>query len=473
MNVTGALAIFLALASTGSAQPSPDWPRLREGWRRRIASIRESGQLPLFDIGSSYSGIALGLEALQRKMDLLGLAVAVLSPEPQAQWLDSERPADWRAETGRLSAGAPERVLPARAADLGRLDDVLAGAEAGRYPVLGEFAFFAHPSNETWVLPVAGGREDVDIPLDGPLGDQLFAFSQRTGTPFLLQYEAEDRRLPVLEKMLDKYPGAKVIWRHLGRLRYPRKARLFGPDYARRLLAGHPNLYFELSGTDLQDVYVPTGEPDSFLWDRRARRLDDGWTRLIAERPWRFLSGLGLDSIDWAVLEREVAARRALIAQLPPPARDIVAYRAAWKLLFGEDLGAALPPPPAGAAAGFDWTALKRGWRARLEEIERRGLTPLIDMGVTYNELTFDGAALAREMDEDGVAMLALSPELIGDDWTSTPDWTASLRSLASSDRSASSRSRTPTSRRRRRRAAILTGSSTRSWPTFPGAAIR
>lgn len=45
----------------------------------------------------------------------------------------------------------------------------------------------------------------------------IFQLSQECGIPFLIHHEAEDGLLPELEAMLQEFPGAKVVWCHVGR----------------------------------------------------------------------------------------------------------------------------------------------------------------------------------------------------------------------------------------------------------------
>ena len=142
--------------------------------------------------------------------------------------------------------------------------------------------------------------------------------------------------LEPLEKMLARYPRAKVVWCHLGQVRYASRCRRYGPDYVRSLLGRFPNLHFDLASTDI--VYPGSGERQCTLVDRRAGGLRADWRAVIEESPWRFHSALDLDEGKMDQLEARAAALRALLGGLSPQARAIVAYRASWKLLFGEEL---------------------------------------------------------------------------------------------------------------------------------------
>lgn len=60
----------------------------------------------------------------------------------------------------------------------------------------------------------------------------------------------------------------------------------------------------------------------------------------------------------------------------------------------------------------FDIPALKRGWQARLRRVAATRHVPLIDIESSYNPGDFDPRDYARRMDQLGVAMLALSPQI-------------------------------------------------------------
>ncbi len=62
---------------------------------------------------------------------------------------------------------------------------------------------------------------------------------------------------PELERMLAKYPKAKVVWCHIGRNRNPGTWKRFSkPDGVREMILKYPNLYFDLvqSKARLQNV---------------------------------------------------------------------------------------------------------------------------------------------------------------------------------------------------------------------------
>lgn len=335
------LAGLCAAASTDTAQPQPwDWPALKAGWRQRIIQVGK-GQLPLVDDLSTFSGMSLGAARLKEKMDGAGVAWMAVSPWLGEEFEEASADADRSEALRKLMASGPDYFMPIPAADLdgaGALKRLLDAALRDGYPFLGEFRFRSYPPNRLWFAGPARAQSDEKIPIDGPLGQMLFSFSQEHGLPFLILYEVEDPLLPPLEKMLARYPGAKVVWRRLGQVCYKERSRDYGPRYVEGLLEKYPNLYFDFSWTDARDYYVGSREFTSVLWDRRSGNLDDGWRRLILRHPWRFMSGLGLSPDTWLYFDQAAAARRRLLGQLPPEVGEIVAYKAVWRFLFGEDL---------------------------------------------------------------------------------------------------------------------------------------
>jgi len=57
-----------------------------------------------------------------------------------------------------------------------------------------------------------------------------------------------------------------------------------------------------------------------------------------AANPWRFLAALDLGGDRMDDLPKPVGTTRLFMDGLSPEAREIVGYRAAWKVLFEEDL---------------------------------------------------------------------------------------------------------------------------------------
>ncbi len=313
-----------------------DLAQLKQGWRQRIEAFRVSGKLPVIDIESSFAAGRFDPARYSRDMDDSGVAITVFSAETQNNWSQFTR---------RLIAADPSRYIPGGQAGVppawteapqAMLDDAEARLAEG-YPVLGEFEFRHYPSPRQ--LQRGQTSRDLVIPIDGPLGHRLFQIAQATGRPFQLHYEIEDGLLGPLEAMLRQYPGARVIWCHLAQLRYQNRNTRYGPDYVRRLIEAHPNLYFDTAFGGPDSVYGGSGELHSRIWDRQrpGGGILPAWAQLIRDHPWRFLSALDIGGDRMERLPEWMRTQRRFLDALPAEVREIVAYKAAWKLLFGED----------------------------------------------------------------------------------------------------------------------------------------
>ena len=150
----------------------------------------------------------------------------------------------------------------------------------------------------------------------------------------------EDGLLPPLDKMLSRYPGARVIWCHLGRVRFGHRGRRYTAEYVRDMLARHPNLYFDISCSDAESVWPrKNGERVSRMWDENREHLRPEWVDVVSSYPDRFLAAfdLGTDRLDERHLVHYDACVRRLLGELPADVRSRVAYRNAWRLLFREE----------------------------------------------------------------------------------------------------------------------------------------
>lgn len=311
-----------------------DLARLKQGWRERVEAVRAGGRLPVIDIESSFAAGRFDPARYSRDMDDAGVALTVFSAETQNNWSQSTR---------RLIAADPSRYIPGGQAGVqpawtenpdAMLDDAEARLADG-YPALGEFEFRHYPSPRQ--LQRGQTSRDLATPIDGPLGHRLFQISQKTGRPFQLHYEIEDGLLGPLEAMLRQYPGAKVIWCHLAQVRYQNRNTRYGPDYVRRLIEAHPNLYFDTAFGGPDSIYGGSGEAHARIWDRQRGGILPAWAQLIREHPWRFLSALDIGGDRMERLPEWMRTQRRFLDALPAEVREIVAYKAAWKLLFNED----------------------------------------------------------------------------------------------------------------------------------------
>jgi predicted TIM-barrel fold metal-dependent hydrolase len=313
-----------------------DLATLKRNWRQRIGAMRAAGVMPLIDIESNPSE-EMDMQSFAREMDKEGVALIAFSGLPQGRgWSDAARyavaadpwryipagdggiPPEWRKNPTSFARTSRERILK------------------DGYPMMGEYEFRHYPSPDQ----IQRGRMDRDehLPLDSAAGHLLFAFSAESGISFQIHQEIEDQYLPVLEKMLKQYPNAKVIWCHLSQMRYQARNTFYGAGYVRKLIEQYPNLYFDLFVGPPGNPYPLSNEEPGKYWDLATGKLKPEWAKLIADHPWRFMIALDLNPFIMQRFARKVGMQRAVLDSLPASVRDIVAYKAAWKLLFNEEI---------------------------------------------------------------------------------------------------------------------------------------
>ena len=329
------------LRAAGAAEPPVDWPQLKVGYARRLKKLLAAGGLPYIDIESSCNSGRLDLDALAASMDRLGIGMMALSADIGRGQFDRGVRFDGLSE--RLLAAWPDRFVPV--GDGGQppalteapgefLDAQEAAARSRRIMLLGEYEFRHYPSPRQ--VKRGDLARDVAIPLDGPLGHRLFGIAAATGAPLQLHYEVEDGLLPPLERMLAQYPQARVVWCHLAQVRYAERAAGYSAAYVDALIRRFPNLYFDTAFGDSSSIYPLSNQRHARVWADDASLRQD-WRDLIVAYPARFLSALDLGGDRMERIAEYDFAHRAFLARLPPETRHHVAYRSAWRLLFGEE----------------------------------------------------------------------------------------------------------------------------------------
>jgi hypothetical protein len=341
----GALPPPSLVLNAAPLAPVPfDLESMKSKWRSRIAAVKAQGRLPIIDVESSFSPGRFDAAGFGRSMDELGVALVMFSPAIGAEGAASSGKL-WHDAARRLVGMDPWRYVPTSTAGiypawteqpLAFVDATIAHVEAESYPLLGEFEFRHYMSGRQ--AKRGESFRDVDISIDGPAGQRLFEFAERTGLSFQIHFEVEDRLLPKLEEMLARYPKAKVIWCHVGQVRYAERAQSYGPQYVRRLIETYPNLYFDLAFGGPNSIYPFSKQHHATVWDRSKGGVKAEWVKVIAQHPWRFLAALDLGGDRMDQLSEKVQVLRAFLSGLPPETRAIVAYKAAWKLLFGDEL---------------------------------------------------------------------------------------------------------------------------------------
>ena len=301
------------------------------GWRRRIQSILDRKRLPIIDMEATYVPGKTHVDKIVDWMDEQDIAQIAFAPAFSS---DGEPSLE-------LHRKYPEYFIPTtNSGEFPRwwndpetfLDVVKGDLKAGNYFLMGEHEFRHYPSPEQ----VKAGQtfRDITIPLDGPAGQALFQLSEATGVAFQLHYEIEDRLLPVLEQMLTRYPGAKVIWCHLAMIRYPDRATRYTPDYVSSLIERFPGLHFDLAVPDPNHVYGPSGAHDATLYS--GGRLDDRWKAVLEKYPDRFVAASDYrPPIEHAYTSNIQRQKTLILGELNEKARHQIAYGNAWRLVAG------------------------------------------------------------------------------------------------------------------------------------------
>lgn len=314
-----------------------DFAKAKQGYLNRIQSIKKSGLIPIIDIESSYNPLTFDLQSFIQAMDRAGVAQVCLSlTQPKKL---AEQGQIWNYDSDQLAIKYPEYFIPtgnggvdpAWTKNIDRfLDENERSIVQQKTPLMGEFEF-RHYSSPGEIQ--RGLDRDVNIAIDSPQGHRLFAFAQKTGVPFQIHYEIEDGLLAPLEKMLTQYPNAKVIWCHLAQIRYSSRSSIYSPEYISGLLDKHQNLYIDMAFGSHRSRYPLNGELHARYWANQ-----DAWNQLIIAKPYRFLAALDLGGDRIEKLGEWTQRLRFILNVLPNEVAEIVAYKAAWKLLFNETL---------------------------------------------------------------------------------------------------------------------------------------
>mgnify|MGYP006291618825 CR=1 FL=1 len=328
----------LSFTKTTYAASPFNFIKARAAYIERLLKIKRSGTLPIIDIESSYNPLNLSLGSFTRSMDKAGIALMCFSvdqPEKfvnQGQiWSDDaleayEKYPEYFIPTGNGGTDPAWTRYPVKFLDLQEQF-----IQQHKYPMMGEFEVRHYPSPRQ----IERGEiyRDVNIPIDGHLMERVFKLSEKTNLPFQIHYEIEDQLLDPFARMLTKFPKAKVIWCHFAQIRYQQKSKRYNPSMLDNWLNKFPNLYIDTAFGNANSTYPLSGEKHARFWSNTKE-----WTDLIVSKPYRFLAALDIGGDRMNKVEDWTSNLREFLNILPQPARDIVAYKAAWRLLFKENL---------------------------------------------------------------------------------------------------------------------------------------
>ncbi len=304
-------------------------------------AIKNRGKLPVIDIESCFNPGKLDAKEYAKSMDKNAIALVAFSPQVSREAHNNTGEL-WTEDARRAVAVDPTRFIPATVAGIYPVftqdpllfvDKTISMVEKDHYPLMGEFEFRHYMSPRQFKKGAV--HRDVTVPIDSVAGHRLFRFSARTGISFQIHYEIEDVLLKPLEEMLARYPNARVVWCHLAQVRYPGRAKQYNAAYVRKLIEKHPHIYFDLAFGNAKSVYPGSGEYQSTVWERTGR-VKQVWIELICDHPYRFLAALDIGGDRMDHVDKNTNTLRTFMGHLPGDVQEIVAYKAAWQLLFNE-----------------------------------------------------------------------------------------------------------------------------------------
>lgn len=311
-------------------------------FQERIRGLQRQGVLPIIDTEFHHGG-GVEIESVIKEMDENGVALIWLAPILK---LGSE-------ESLRLNELHPDRFVPTtvngdskkwHSGDKGFLNKLAKDVRSGKYFAMGEFEARHYPSSTN--------TRDVHTPVDSEGMEVVFQLSSETGIPFSLHHEAEDALLPELERMLAKYPKAKVIWDHVGRNRnYETWKKFRKADAVREFLSKYPNLYFDFlpsrPGSKYRydgKGYGSEGYVEGVMYDYSSATvsLDAEWKKVIEEFPDRFVLGSDANTggglAKFEKYDRITYIYRDIILKgVKKDVAEKIAFKNAWKLMTGKD----------------------------------------------------------------------------------------------------------------------------------------
>lgn len=347
-SLLGALAVgCLLCVPSGFAQDGRQ--STVAAWRRRVQGMLERGRLPLIDLQATYiseasvqsnpgivrsGGKASDVAQMLRWMDELDIALLAFAPA----FASSGEP------SLALHRAHPYRFIPTTSSGefarwwndpVAFVRQSAADLQTGDYFFMGEHEFRHYPSPEQ----VRAGQtaRDITVDIQGPGGQALFELSARTGVAFQIHYEIEDNLLPPLEAMLQAHPKARVIWCHLGQVRYPERNSRYGPSYVRGLIERFEHLHFDLAVARAGFVYTPSGARDSTLFGDDGR-IASAWKQLIEDHPQRFLAASDYrPAVEKNYPQQIGHQRQEILAVFTPATQRKLAFENAWRLITGSD----------------------------------------------------------------------------------------------------------------------------------------
>jgi len=148
----------------------------------------------------------------------------------------------------------------------------------------------------------------------------------------VLDMPPHDDGLEALERLLRAAPVARVVWTQAGRALNLNALPGYGHGLLRALSLRHAGLFFTLT----QDPPAPADSPPprtNHLYDPGGA-FSREWRALLEARVGHFMIGNDSPKTRPAIYAgRTLHFRQNVLANISPPARRLIAYRNAWRLL--------------------------------------------------------------------------------------------------------------------------------------------
>jgi predicted TIM-barrel fold metal-dependent hydrolase len=320
------LSLILLWPGDGCAEGREEQIRV---FQKKIESVIAQGKMPIIDV-EFHCGERIDIDKLMKKMDKNGVALTWLGPNEK---LGS-------GYSLKVAADHPGYFVPTTVHGDGKLwhgsdgaflDTLARDARSGKYFAMGEFEARHYISGTN--------NRDIHMPVDSAAMQVVFEAASDTGLPFALHHEAEDALLPELERMVARYPKAKVIWCHAGRNRNSLTWKKFRtPGGVAELLVKYPNLYFDLVQSKPGSRYRGTGAVDAIMYEATAlgASLDPEWKGLFEAFPDRFVIGSDANAGRFDDYDRVMGTfREIVLASLKRETAEAIAFGNSWRLMTG------------------------------------------------------------------------------------------------------------------------------------------
>ena len=181
----------------------------------------------------------------------------------------------------------------------------------------------------TWRPGSAGKAESARV---REALEALFRLATQKRSFLLLDMPPDDGGLEQLERQLRTAPEARVVWMQAGRILNLNALPGYGHGLLRALSLRHPHLFFTLT----QDPPAPADSPAP----RKNHLFDPGavfsreWRALLEARVGHFMAGNDSSPHNPAIYAgRTLFFREKVLEKISPPARRLIAYQNAWRLL--------------------------------------------------------------------------------------------------------------------------------------------